>query len=441
MKKISGIEDRGSNDYADEEGGCEECGHSPCECNSQEEVAEERCNHCGMMEARCGCQDKQVVDEVETPDQMEFKVAEADGEGTIPADEQDAQINAALAAGGDGKGGATNENEEDNEQLDELSPELLGRARSAALVRAVSDVPKPKNTGNVIVNPVLTPAQQHVRDVRRAQIEKFGKAQDAAQGREETKNTLSSLSPAKQRGFNKPVAEEDNEQLDELSPDLLRRAAEKASGRASWAAGRASRGSEPHANIASQDRNLAKKADAQANAKTGQNIDSSDRYNSYDWDAQSADLNKGQTGGTAVANKPKYNKLGEESTAKKDDHAERAGKKVAKDIEYDEGHKGKDDDRAERAGDKVAKDIEYDDKKDKKLDEWANDARRKGTDAQFEQDIEYMTKIISGGLNKPKSTGQTTVPVIANQVNRTVSGPTTDINESLFGMLVLAGLK
>ena len=64
-------------------------------------------------------------------------------------------------------------------------------------------------------------------------------------------------------------------------------------------------------------------------------------------------------------------KVEEESTAEKDDKAERAAKKVAKDIEYDEGHKGKDDNKAERAGKKVKKDIEYDDKKDKeeKVDE------------------------------------------------------------------------
>jgi hypothetical protein len=60
------------------------------------------------------------------------------------------------------------------------------------------------------------------------------------------------------------------------------------------------------------------------------------------------------------------NKVKEESTEKEDTKAERAGKKVAKDIEYDEGHKGKDDNRAEKAGKKVTKDIEYDDKKDKK---------------------------------------------------------------------------
>ncbi len=118
----------------------------------------------------------------------------------------------------------------------------------------------------------------------------------------------------------------------------------------------------------------------------------------------------------------------EESTAEKDDKAEKAGKKVAKDIEYDEGHKGKDDDKAERAGKKVAKDIEYDDKKDKKekVDEWANQAGPgpgKGTDASFEQDIDFMTKVIAGGLNKPKSTGQTTIPVVASQLDRLHDNP------------------
>jgi hypothetical protein len=56
----------------------------------------------------------------------------------------------------------------------------------------------------------------------------------------------------------------------------------------------------------------------------------------------------------------------EESTDKEDQRAEKAGRKVAKDIEHDEGHKGRDDNRAEKAGKKVTKDIEYDDKKDRK---------------------------------------------------------------------------
>jgi len=56
----------------------------------------------------------------------------------------------------------------------------------------------------------------------------------------------------------------------------------------------------------------------------------------------------------------------EESTDKEDTKAEKAGKKVAKDIEHDEGNKSKGDNKAEKAGKKVTKDIEYDDKKDRK---------------------------------------------------------------------------
>jgi len=102
----------------------------------------------------------------------------------------------------------------------------------------------------------------------------------------------------------------------------------------------------------------------------------------------------------------KLSMLSEESTSEKDDKAEKAAKKVAKDIEYDEGHKGKDDDKAEEAGKKVKKDIEYDDKEDKKdkkdkVDEsYANSA-----DDTFETDIDFMMNVISGGLNKRKSTG------------------------------------
>lgn len=54
------------------------------------------------------------------------------------------------------------------------------------------------------------------------------------------------------------------------------------------------------------------------------------------------------------------------TTGKEDSKAEKAGKKVAKDIEHDEGNKAKGDNKAEKAGKKVTKDIEFDDKKDKK---------------------------------------------------------------------------
>ena len=67
----------------------------------------------------------------------------------------------------------------------------------------------------------------------------------------------------------------------------------------------------------------------------------------------------------------------EESDDTRDSRAEKAGKKVAKDIEYDEKEKdgihgkkrGSEDDKAEKAGKKVTKDIEYDEKEDKKKDD------------------------------------------------------------------------
>lgn len=54
------------------------------------------------------------------------------------------------------------------------------------------------------------------------------------------------------------------------------------------------------------------------------------------------------------------------------------------------------------------------------LNEWANEAGKDGTEASFQRDIDFMTKVISGGLNKPKSTGQQTVPVLAQDEKRTV---------------------
>ena len=132
--------------------------------------------------------------------------------------------------------------------------------------------------------------------------------------------------------------------------------------------------------------------------------------------------------------------LSEESTSEKDAKAEKAGKKVAKDIEYDEDDKGKDDNKAERAGKKVTKDIEYDDKKDKKVDEsYANSA-----DDTFEADIDFMTRIISGGLNKQKSTGQTTIPVINGQKSRMgvdgLGNPLKESTDLLKDYMKLSGL-
>jgi hypothetical protein len=273
MKKLAGVQASAAEDYADEEGECEECGHNPCGCNDEEEMSEETCNECGMLEAQCGCSSggKEMVDEVESEDQMAYEVAE--------------------------------DNAPDN-----------GSANSMNATK-----------GNDAANMALAVADQKEN-----------------------------------------VAEDDEEDKDE---DFF------------------------HNPNVPRDQQL-KAPPKEINVKES-----------------FMDLYK------------KLAFLSEESTAEKDEKAEKAGKKVAKDIEYDEGHKGKDDNRAEKAGKKVTKNIEYDDKKDKKekVDEWANKAGPGNTvsDTTFEQDIDFMTKVISGGLNKPKATGQTTVPVIAHQGVRT----------------------
>jgi hypothetical protein len=59
-------------------------------------------------------------------------------------------------------------------------------------------------------------------------------------------------------------------------------------------------------------------------------------------------------------------------------------------------------------------------------------------DDDFEADINFMTKVISGGLNKQKSTGQTTIPVIAGQTDRMGYSTT---NESINDWKKLAGLR
>ena len=87
-----------------------------------------------------------------------------------------------------------------------------------------------------------------------------------------------------------------------------------------------------------------------------------------------------------------------------------------------------------------AENLEEDDLEESyQLDEWANDAGpgKSVSDTTFEQDIDFMTRVISGGLNKPKSTGQTTIPVIAGEKDRMGYS----VNESLSDWTRLAGLK
>ena len=104
----------------------------------------------------------------------------------------------------------------------------------------------------------------------------------------------------------------------------------------------------------------------------------------------------------------------------------------------DEPKHPKHDEKDEKDFDDAEK--EEDVKESEELNEWANNAGKKGTDASFEADIDFMTKVIAGGLNKPKSTGQTTVPVIAGQESRMHDHQGT-VSDSIDDWTKLAGIK
>ena len=74
-------------------------------------------------------------------------------------------------------------------------------------------------------------------------------------------------------------------------------------------------------------------------------------------------------------------------------------------------------------------------------EETVEESLANGTDDTFESDIDFMTKVISGGLNKQKSTGQTTIPVIAHQGQRTGVTESKMLNESVADWKKLAGIK
>lgn len=91
---------------------------------------------------------------------------------------------------------------------------------------------------------------------------------------------------------------------------------------------------------------------------------------------------------------------------------------------------------------------EYDaaenDDEEEQVTEWANDAGENSKDfddESFRTDIDFMTNIISGGLNKQKATGQTTIPVVASQLNRQITSESRMINESVYDLKMLAGIK
>jgi len=63
-----------------------------------------------------------------------------------------------------------------------------------------------------------------------------------------------------------------------------------------------------------------------------------------------------------------------------------------------------------------------------------------GDDDTFETDIDFMTNVISGGLNKKKATGQSTIPVVASQASR-LGNPMQESVDLLTDWRSLAGIK
>ena len=130
----------------------------------------------------------------------------------------------------------------------------------------------------------------------------------------------------------------------------------------------------------------------------------------------------------------------EETLDKEDQRAERAGKKVAKDIEYDEGHKSKDDNRAEKAGKKVTKDIEYDDKKDReeKVEETSESPKSSKGGYNFGGSVyESLDKQFNQALTEGMSVNVS----VDEQGKKTISVNATDDDaESLAQLLKMAGL-
>jgi hypothetical protein len=83
--------------------------------------------------------------------------------------------------------------------------------------------------------------------------------------------------------------------------------------------------------------------------------------------------------------------------------------------------------------------MEDDHECDGQLNEWSNSPQGQSEDEQFESDMAFMTKVLSGGLNGPKSTGQATTPVLASQANRQMSeGYNIDVAAE---MRKLAGIR
>ena len=94
-----------------------------------------------------------------------------------------------------------------------------------------------------------------------------------------------------------------------------------------------------------------------------------------------------------------------------------------------------------RGYDDYIKDRELDEEQeDEKEEDGLEESFANSADDTFEADMDFMTKVISGGLNKQKSTGQSTTPVVASQMSR-LGNPMSESNDLLSDWRKLSGIK
>jgi len=108
---------------------------------------------------------------------------------------------------------------------------------------------------------------------------------------------------------------------------------------------------------------------------------------------------------------------------------------------YDQAESGEEEASDQAVEEDDASGEDYEDMEDEDDEEQVEESLANSADDSFESDIDFMTNVISGGLNKRKATGQTTIPVVGTQLNRMHSHNTTDVNESVADWKKLAGIK
>jgi hypothetical protein len=108
----------------------------------------------------------------------------------------------------------------------------------------------------------------------------------------------------------------------------------------------------------------------------------------------------------------------------------------------DEAETSADEDAEAKEDEALAmKSISEEDEEDEEEHDGLEESFANSADDTFEADMDFMTRVISGGLNKQKSTGQTTIPVIPGQKDRMGVDGMNEGTSSLGDWKKLAGLK